>query len=263
MGDMGDLSERLATDPRELDRVSTAEKVADVLRSRIIAGVVAPGERLSEEKLREALPVSRNTLREAFRLLSHEGLLVHEFNRGVFVRRLTAGDVADLYIMRRALECYAVRRAAARGVVPEGAFERIGDAVRDGERARDAGRWGDVGTANARFHQAVTALAGSPRMDETMRRLLAEGRLAFHAVASWEEFHRPFLEWNRTIYEELRARRFAEAERRLDAYLTRAEEQLTAAFAARDRARTVGRRRGTGGGRASATVPPPTVGRKR
>jgi DNA-binding GntR family transcriptional regulator len=223
-----ELSERLAADRVELGRVSTTERVADVLRSRIIEGVVEPGERLSEEKLREGLPVSRNTLREAFRLLSHEGLLVHEFNRGVFVRRLTAADVADIYAMRRALECYAVRLA---GDVPAAAIARVGDAVREGERAAEVGRWGHVGTANMRFHQALTALAGSPRMDETMRRLLAEGRLAFHAVVSWEQFHEPFLARNRTIFEKLEARDLDTAERELRDYLDTAEEQLAAAFA--------------------------------
>lgn len=245
-----DLSQRLTVDRADLGRVSTTERVADVLRSSIIEGVVEPGERLSEEKLREGLPVSRNTLREAFRLLSHEGLLVHEFNRGVFVRRLTAADVADIYAMRRALECDAIRRA---GDASAASIARVGDAVREGEQAAADGEWGDVGTANMRFHQALTALAGSPRMDETMSRLLAEGRLAFHAVMSWEQFHEPFLARNRTIFERLQAHDIDAAERELRDYLDTAETQLTAAFADWDghppgRRRAAGRRGGAGDG---------------
>ncbi|MGI8985956.1 MAG: GntR family transcriptional regulator, partial [Nocardioidaceae bacterium] len=80
---------------------STAERVADVLRRRITEGDLVPGARLSEERLVCELHVSRNTLREAFRLLAHEGLLVHRLHRGVFVPELDEDDLVDLYRLRR------------------------------------------------------------------------------------------------------------------------------------------------------------------
>ncbi len=106
-------------------RTSTAGRVADLLRAQITEGRLRPGTRLSEEDLGAALGVSRNTLREAFRLLSHERLLVHEFNRGVFVRLLNAADVQDLYAVRKIVECGALRRTAERsgdGGVPGAAL---------------------------------------------------------------------------------------------------------------------------------------------
>ncbi len=42
----------------------------DILRSRISEGYFPPGTRLSEDSIGGALGVSRNTLREAFRLLT-------------------------------------------------------------------------------------------------------------------------------------------------------------------------------------------------
>jgi DNA-binding GntR family transcriptional regulator len=56
-----------------------------LLRTHIMEGLFPPGTRLSEEVLGQALGVSRNTLREAFRLLCHERLAVHQMNRGIFV----------------------------------------------------------------------------------------------------------------------------------------------------------------------------------
>ena len=91
----------VAGDIRLIDRSSTAERVADVLRRRITEGDLPPRTHLSEEQLIVVLRVSRNTLREAFRLLSHEGLLVHELHRGVFVRELDDADLVDLYRLRR------------------------------------------------------------------------------------------------------------------------------------------------------------------
>jgi DNA-binding GntR family transcriptional regulator len=224
---MQELPERISADRAALGRVSTTERVADVLRQNITEGAVSPGERLSEEKLRQALPVSRNTLREAFRLLCHEGLLVHEFNRGVFVRELTAADVADLYRMRQALEGFAVRRA---GAATAAELDRIRAAVEDGERAAREDRWRDVGTANMRFHLALTALARSPRLEETMRRLLAEGRLAFHAMRSWRALHEPFLTLNRTILRHLERGEIGAAEAELIHYLDQARDRLVDAF---------------------------------
>ena len=96
--------EELAVERESLSRASTAGRVADILRTRITEGRLLPGTRLSEEDIGSALGVSRNTLREAFRLLAHERLLVHEFNRGVFIRRLSVDDVHDLYRFRRLIE---------------------------------------------------------------------------------------------------------------------------------------------------------------
>lgn len=213
----------LAAEKALLDRTSTAERVADLLRRHIVEGTLAPGTRLSEASVGRALSVSRNTLREAFRLLAHERLLVYAFHRGVFVRELTAGDVADLYRTRRMIETAALRAAEAATSV---ALQGVHDAVTDGERAADDERWHDVGTANMRFHQAVADLAGSERSTEIMRRLLAELRLAFHAMPALREFHEPYLADNRAIADLLAAGNVKQASQRLTRYFDTAERQL-------------------------------------
>jgi DNA-binding GntR family transcriptional regulator len=216
-----------------LGRASTSGRVADLLRSYITEGRLAPGTRLSEEDLGAALGVSRNTLREAFRLLTHERLLVHEFNRGVFVRRLAVEDVRDLYRLRRILECGAIREAAARQAVTPARLDAVRRAVEDGEAAARDERWVDVGTANMAFHQAVGELAGSPRVEEAMRHVLAELRLVFHVMAAPETFHRAYLGDNRRILGLLEAGEHEAAERALAAYLDTAEAQLAAAYGGR------------------------------
>lgn len=57
--------------------------IAQALRQKIIAGELLPGARLSERELTSQLDISRNTLREVFRLLTQEGLLRYQPNRGV------------------------------------------------------------------------------------------------------------------------------------------------------------------------------------
>ena len=223
--------DRIAAARGELDRSSTAARVAGLLREQITDGLLAPGERLPEAELCRAAQVSRNTLREAFRLLVQERLLEHRFNSGVFVRRLTVDDLADLYRVRRILECAGVREATAAS--PQ-ALERLDAAVTEGERAAEAGDWSRVGTADIRFHQAIGALCGSPRVDEAMRHLLAELRLVFHEMGSPREFHEPYLPRNRRLAELISCGELEEAERELRSYLDQAETQLTEAYHRRD-----------------------------
>lgn len=217
----------LAADRALLEQTGTAERVADILRQHLIDGRLLPGSRLSEERIGSALAVSRNTLREAFRLLVHERLLIHELHRGVFVRVLTSGDVTDLYRMRRMLETSAIQHA---GVAPQEKIAAVTSAVEEGEQAAGREDWHMVGTANMHFHQAIAALADSPRVDETMRQLLAELRLAFHAMPRTREFHEPYLQLNRELADLMAAGDHEQAERRLESYFDTACEQLTGAF---------------------------------
>jgi DNA-binding GntR family transcriptional regulator len=186
----------VADEARRFDRSSTAERVADVLRHRITEGDLPPGARLSEDQLVGVLRVSRNTLREAFRLLTHEGLLVHQLHRGVFVPELDTEDVADLYRLRRMIECDVVRSLGRLDTVR---LRPLHDAVAAGEDAARREDWIAVGTANMRFHQHLVALAGSRRIDELATRLLAELRLAFHAIASPRRLHEPYVARNRAL----------------------------------------------------------------
>ncbi|WP_323373570.1 GntR family transcriptional regulator [Plantactinospora alkalitolerans] len=221
---------KLQDDRALISRASTAQRVAEVLRARITEGALLPGTRLSEEMIGAALGVSRNTLRESFRLLMHERLVVHELNRGVFVRVLGVEDVIDIYRVRRVLECAAV--ANARNSSP-GAMEAIEAALTEGERAAAEQRWFDVGTANMQFHQAIAGLAASPRVEEIMRQTLAEIRLAFHVMDAPQTFHQPYLERHRELLELIRAGNVERATAVLDAYLRTAERQLVDAYAER------------------------------
>jgi DNA-binding GntR family transcriptional regulator len=213
----------LTADRELLVRTSTADRVADVLRTRIAEGALKPGTRLSEASITAILGVSRNTLREAFRLLIQERLLTYEMNRGVAVRELTPWDVADVYTARRALEGAGVRGAAA---APPARLAAVREAVAEGERAAAAGEWSAVATADLHFHRALAQLGGGDRIDEFMRRLLAELRLSFDVMPSPREFHEPYLRRNRLIADLLDAGDLAAAELELTDYLAAAEAQI-------------------------------------
>ncbi|WP_410564791.1 GntR family transcriptional regulator [Amycolatopsis sp. cmx-4-61] len=219
----------LAADRGLVTRKSTAERVAGVLRNRIAEGFFLPGGRLSEQDIGNALGVSRNTLREAFRLLTHERLLAHELNRGVFVRIPSVEDVVDIYRVRKIIECAAVRGVTAKPP----SFARIKEKVEIGDEAARSGNWKDLGTANVWFHQELAALSGSERVNELVARLTAELRLVFHIMAEPRRFHERYLPRNHEILDRIEAGDGPGAEQLLMKYLEDAEEQLVGAYADR------------------------------
>lgn len=217
----------LEADRALLGRASKAEQVAGILRNRISAGDFPPGVQLAEQEITEALKISRNTLREAFRLLTHERLLIHELSRGVFVRVPDVDDVVDLYRVRKHIECSVMRTV----VTPPTTLDRIAAAVDQGQQALDAQDWQALGTANIRFHQEIVAVAGSPRIDELMRSVLAELRLVHHVMRN--RFHAQYLTRNREILGTLAGGNGADAAQLLAKYLDDAEQQLVQAYAVR------------------------------
>ena len=110
------------------------ERIAEEIRSQLVKGVLSPGQRLSEAALSEALDISRNTLREVFRMLTKEGLLVHEPNKGVSVAVPSMASIIDIYRVRRMIECQAL--AQAYPMHP--ALTRMREAVESASYARPA-----------------------------------------------------------------------------------------------------------------------------
>lgn len=208
----------------QLQRPTTAQRVAEILRERILRGELSSGTQFAEQAVSGALGVSRNTLREAFQILVGEHLLVHEPHRGVFVRRLDVSDVRDIYTFRRLVECAALAHPSS----PRGLVE-MRAAVAQGVDAAARGAWHEVGTADVRFHMGVTAVAGSERLDQAMRGLFAELRLAFALVPHPHELHRPFLDLNAEILELAEQGRADRASLLLRRYLDDAEARIIAA----------------------------------
>ncbi len=100
------MNDAATTLPRTL-----GESITKELRRMLVEGELVPGQRLSEAALADSLQISRNTLREAFRVLTREGLLTHEPNRGVTVAEPDMASIIDIYRVRRFIECTAIAQA--------------------------------------------------------------------------------------------------------------------------------------------------------
>src|SRR5579862_3141605 len=91
-----------------------ADRAFGALHEAILAGHLAPGERLPIEELGIALGMSAMPIREALRRLDAAGLVENIPHRGARVTQLSLPDLRDVYEARLALEPLAVSRAAER-----------------------------------------------------------------------------------------------------------------------------------------------------
>jgi len=86
----------------------TYERILDEIR----AGLLSPGDRITESDIAERLGISRTPVREAMRQLESDGLTSHTPRSGTTIRQLDYSEVSELYEMRAVLESTAARFAA-------------------------------------------------------------------------------------------------------------------------------------------------------
>ncbi len=203
-----------------------AEAVAGRMREQVISGRLTPGSHLSELALSEEMQVSRNTLREVFRILTKEGLLRHEANRGVFVTTPSMSMIIDIYRVRRIIECPAL--AQAHPSHPSARKMRV--AVEAARRCRSEGDWLGVGSADIAFHAAVVDLADSPRLSAFFCEVSLELRLVFGLLRDPESLHAPFVDQNLKILTEFEEEIPAQAAASMETYLNQAERFIMGAY---------------------------------
>ncbi|HKU80924.1 MAG TPA: GntR family transcriptional regulator, partial [Candidatus Tumulicola sp.] len=154
------------------ERASTAERVAGVLRERILDGRMLPGSRIVELEIARELGVSRSPVREAVLRLEAEGLTAIVPYRGALVTPLQRERFAELMDFRLALERFALDRLVER--LPDGAIERLracASSLRAAISARDPRRAVDEDLA---VHRAIVALAGNALLERAYQELLAQ-----------------------------------------------------------------------------------------
>jgi GntR family transcriptional regulator, vanillate catabolism transcriptional regulator len=90
------------------------DRVYERIKSMIVAGTLLPGERVVPEQFAREMGVSRTPMLSALKRLTQESMLEWRSRRGVFVRRLSARELALIFEIREVVEGLAARRAAQR-----------------------------------------------------------------------------------------------------------------------------------------------------
>ena len=156
----------LIPDEAPIANGNLSETTYDRLRDDIVHGVLRPNERLIEEELAEKLTVSRTPIRESFKRLAAEGLIVNR-RRGWVVYEHSLDEIKQIYETRTALESYAARLAAERAT-PEH-LRAISAIFQSPSHFLGAAARETLVLENEKFHDAINAAAGNHKLIALLR----------------------------------------------------------------------------------------------
>jgi DNA-binding GntR family transcriptional regulator len=145
------------------------EEAVERLRSWILDGTYQPGAKLGAAEVASALGMSRTPVREAFRILSMEGLVELTSNRGARVAIWGDLELDSVFETRIALEGTACRLAADRVTMAE--IDRLEDLARallEAARGWPERDTGEIQALNSEFHSGIMAAAGSETLSTAM-----------------------------------------------------------------------------------------------
>jgi len=150
------------------DADSTADLIAESLRTDILRGKLKSKQPLRQDEIAARFGVSKIPVREALFQLKAEGLVTFFPNRGAAVSELSPAEVDEIYIMRMALETVALRRAIPNLTIAN--LTQAEEILQAMDQERNAARWGEF---NWEFHATLYYPANLPRLMEWVKILHA------------------------------------------------------------------------------------------
>ena len=207
--------------PTGFQHQNLEEKIYDALKLMIMEKRLRPGDRISLTELCQQMGVSRTPLVNALKRLSAERLVEWTPRYGIYVRRVTAQEMVDLYEVRVALESLAARRAAQR--VTGADVDRLEALLRDVDTSDTTEAMRRYTSLDRQFHWYIVELSGNSQLCAALQSLHMQifayqdgiARTIAESVPEHLEFLRA-----------LRARKAATCERLMRNHLTRALERL-------------------------------------
>lgn len=116
-------------DPANFNRVSLAEQVEQALREEIISNKLQPNQRIDVAHYAQMWAISPTPVRDAIKSLEAAGFVTVSPRRGVNVADLNPSTLQEIYEVRIAIECTAIR-LACRNVPAERAAEALAQYMR-------------------------------------------------------------------------------------------------------------------------------------
>lgn len=165
--------------PIELVHSSTVQQVADGLTAMILNGELKPGERLRESILAENFQLSRNTLRQAVRVVEAGGLIRHRANYGAIVWDPSDSEIMDVYNAR-----YYLETTAARSISNSTSMAEIHAAMKEFRAVLRSGDPNKIVEKDFAIHSAVVGLLGSKKLTAFYQQLVTELRYFMYVLST-------------------------------------------------------------------------------
>lgn len=160
---------------QSLNRRTTADSVAGILRQQIREGTLAAGTRLRQSEVAKRLGVSTTPVREAFALLQADGLVQVDRHRGAVVYEPSVEDLREFYEIREALEALAISLALPH--LTDQHLDQLEALIAEMRTCKDDQRWLEL---NDLFHISLYEASGRKRLCSIISGLRDSSRVYIH-----------------------------------------------------------------------------------
>jgi DNA-binding GntR family transcriptional regulator len=196
------------------------EQVRDAILEEIAAGKFAPGDRIIQEQIAQALGVSRQPVQQALALLRNQGVLQDAPGRGLLVAPLDPDYVQHMYDVRAVIEGLAARCAAEQGA--ERAAKAGGALIEAGRRAVASGSVAKMIAADIKFHEFIYGLSGNPLIAPALETHLTYTQRVMGEVLLRDETPRDIWDQHEAILKAIAAGQGERAEALVRRHITQA-----------------------------------------
>ncbi|WP_188456241.1 GntR family transcriptional regulator [Virgibacillus oceani] len=141
------------------------------IQNYLLDNEFSPGERLTELGLAAMLGVSRGPVREAVRLLIHDGLLVQK-GVHIYVFDPTFDDVIDVYLCKERLEPLAAKLSAQH--MSQASHDTLLDIINRTKQALEQDEKRNIVNFNTEFHDLIIQSSGNKQLIQFMNLIHAK-----------------------------------------------------------------------------------------
>lgn len=196
-----------------VSRLVLSEQVKDRLLEAILDGRFPPGARIVETRVARELGISQAPVREALRDLEALGLVETSAFRGARVRRPSAEELLEAFVVRSQLESLAARLAVTS--ITDRDIDQMTGYLGEMRRAARAEDPRAEAMADALFHGRLIELSGNATLQRVWRQLEPVSRTYLTLVIPGADRHR-IADVHQPVLDALRHRDAAGATEALD-----------------------------------------------
>jgi len=164
-----------------------AQIVHETLRHEILAGTLGFGQELRQDEIAARFEVSRIPVREALQTLLAEGLVELRPHKKAIVRKYSASEIEDIFLIRSILEPKAGALACRR--LTETDFTAMRAALEAMDRVGDPPDFIRYLELNRAFHMTIYRAAGSPGLTTLLEHYLDQSTRFIHLYLAATQTH--------------------------------------------------------------------------
>lgn len=206
-----------------IEKKQMHEIVHEQIKSGILDGDFAPGEKLNQDELARELGVSRMPVRDALKQLANDGLIENNIHKGFVVTKFSKETLTDVLYVRSLLEPEAI--LLAEQTFTDAGIRNLEDIQRKSMAETERGNLVKIRELNRKFHFALYRSISSKLLLEHIERLW--DRFPNYAMYTKLENAMSSLKTHQRIIDFIKASDFKNAAAEMKKHILKTEESLS------------------------------------